>query len=84
MGANGNVLLDTSIVIAHFRQDSKIGLRLESYDAVYLQAIAIGELYHGAFKTGHDRHFQQVEDFERDVIALNLSRHRNNIPPVGR
>ena len=67
------VLLDTSIAIAHFRQDGLIGDELRSYPLIYLPAIALGELYHGAYKSDYRRkHLDQLAAFLAAVLVLDV------------
>ena len=44
----GRVVLDTSIVIAHFRNDQIVGQRLLDASLLFLPLVALGELYTGA------------------------------------
>lgn len=41
-------LLDSSVVIRHFRLGGETSVRLESFTELYLPSIALGELYAGA------------------------------------
>jgi tRNA(fMet)-specific endonuclease VapC len=49
MTATESVLLDTSIIIAHFRQDPELTELLKSA-TLYVPLTVLGELYYGAFK----------------------------------
>ena len=48
--ANSLVLLDTSVIIRHFRRVQAVGRQLEEAEALFLPAVVLGELYHGAFR----------------------------------
>jgi predicted nucleic acid-binding protein len=45
--AGRGVLLDTSVVIDHFRGDPRIHYELESTAVLYIPTIVLGELYYG-------------------------------------
>lgn len=67
----GSVLLDTSVVINHFRGDPRITEALEGAAAIYLPTVALGELYYGAFRSAHrEKHFEQVRRFLPAVTVL--------------
>jgi tRNA(fMet)-specific endonuclease VapC len=64
-------LLDSSIVIRHFRQGGKISERLETLAALYLPSIALGELYSGANRSIRPaKNFAQIEAFIAGVTVL--------------
>lgn len=69
--AGNGVLLDTSIVIDHFRGDPRIGQALETAAPLYLPTVVLGELYYGAFCSGY-RHkkLEQVRRFLRAAIVI--------------
>ena len=56
MNTGGSVLLDTNIVVAHFRNDIDLTAQLRSASALYLPWIVLGELSYGAFLTEHGVH----------------------------
>jgi tRNA(fMet)-specific endonuclease VapC len=63
--------LDTSVVVAHFRGDTACSARLAECEAVYLPATALGELYHGAYKSPYTaKHLEQIEKFLNGVFVL--------------
>ena len=67
----GNVLLDTSVVVAHFRGNAVCSARLVECEGVYLPATALGELYHGAYKSAYTaKHLAQIEKFLNGVFVL--------------
>jgi len=48
MSVTGSVLLDTSVVVAHFRGDSGVTPRLAGAAALYVPWAVLGELHYGA------------------------------------
>lgn len=48
MSAAGSVLVDTNIVVAHFRGDPSLLIRLTSAPAIWLPWVVLGELHFGA------------------------------------
>jgi tRNA(fMet)-specific endonuclease VapC len=48
MPANGNVLLDSSVVIPYFKRDAAIRQQIQGCSALYLPTTVLGELYCGA------------------------------------
>lgn len=64
-------LVDTSVVIRHFRQGGEISLRLESFSALYLPSIALGELFDGANRSARpEKQFTQIGTFVAAVSIL--------------
>lgn len=71
--AGSGVLLDTSVVIDHFRGDARIREGLESAAALYLPAVVLGELYYGAFRSAfREKQLEQVRRFLQAVIVLRV------------
>ena len=64
MPATGRVLLDTNILIALLGEEPAVAQHVQDAEAVYVPAIAIGELYYGARKS-----VRATENVER-VAAL--------------
>jgi len=59
-----SVLLDTSIVVRHFRDAAAMVERLAGYEELYLPQTALGELYFGAFKSASpEKNLAQIEHF---------------------
>jgi tRNA(fMet)-specific endonuclease VapC len=72
MSSTDTVLLDTSIIVAHFRNDPALADTLKS-TTLYIRLTVLGELYYGAFKSGHrDKTLKQLQEFLR-VCAVLLS-----------
>ena len=52
MPATGRILLDTNILIALLAEEPAVVRGVEEAEAVHVPAIALGELYYGARKSG--------------------------------
>ncbi len=65
---NGNILLDTSIVIPFFNNDISIREKLSKAQNVFVPFVVIGELYYGAYKS-----FRTIENIRRIDIFVNDS-----------
>jgi len=70
---NGNsLLLDTSVVVKHFRDATAVADKLAGYEDLYLPQQALGELYYGAYRSARpDKHLAQIERFLAAVDVLN-------------
>ncbi len=65
-------LLDSSVVIKHFREGGRTSERLESLEGLYLPSIALGELYGGAYRSARpEKTLAQVETFLAGVIVIS-------------
>ena len=69
---SGRVVLDTSVVIAHFRNEPAVGKRLLDASLLLLPVTALGELYTGALrkKQNRDKALETVQDFTSSVKLL--------------
>lgn len=69
---SGRVVLDTSIVIAHFRNEPAVSKRLLDASLLLLPITALGELYTGVLrkKQNRDKALEVVEDFTASVKLL--------------
>ena len=66
-----SVLLDTSVVVGHFRENRSVLDRLSAYEELYLSQIALAELYAGAFRsTRPEKNLQQFVRFLEGVDVL--------------
>jgi len=64
-------LLDSSVVIRHFRQGGEVSERLETFHSLYLPCTALGELYDGAFRSARPaKHLSQIETFVSGITIL--------------
>lgn len=69
---NGNVLLDTTIVVAHLRGDAALTAKLQQANALYLPLTALGELYYGAYRSKNPtKGLAQIREFLKAVIVLH-------------
>ena len=71
MPTPGNsLLLDTSVVVKHFRYPTAVVDKLAEYEELYLPQPALGELYYGAYRSGRlERNLAQIERF-LDAVDL--------------
>ena len=68
---NGRYLLDTNVIIALFADEPTVKNNLIKADEVFIPAIAIGELYFGAWKSGRpDENIEHIDDFIASSIVL--------------
>jgi tRNA(fMet)-specific endonuclease VapC len=68
---NGNALLDTTIVVAHFRRDAALTARLQQTKTLYLPLTALGELFFGAYRSQNPaKALAQVREFLKAVVLL--------------
>jgi tRNA(fMet)-specific endonuclease VapC len=66
-------LLDSSVVIRHFRKGGEISLRLAALSERYLPSIALGELYDGAHRSARPaKHLAQIAEFLDGVTLVNV------------
>lgn len=64
-------LLDSSVVIRHFRQGGAVTARLESFASLYLPSIALGELHSGANRSARPaKNLAFIESFLASVIVI--------------
>ena len=71
----GEVLLDTSVIIAHLRGDEAVTRRLMETEFLHVPVIAIGELHYGALKALEtEEALRQIEEFLTAVSVLDTDR----------
>ncbi len=64
-------LLDTSIVVSHFRGIGQASARLQKFSGLFLPHTALGELYAGAYRSARpQKNLQQIEQFKAGVTIL--------------
>ena len=77
MPTPGNsLLLDTSVVVKHFRYPTAVVNKLAEYEELCLPQPALGELYYGAFSSG--RHETSLAQIERITPLLQCSFHHRH------
>jgi tRNA(fMet)-specific endonuclease VapC len=73
MDPPGNLLLDTSVIIEHFRGNRELTARLEAADSVSVPSIVIGELYYGALRSANfEKQQHQLTVFLRHLNILSI------------
>jgi tRNA(fMet)-specific endonuclease VapC len=66
-----SVLLDTSVVVRHFRDGNALASNLAAFEELYLPQPALAELYAGAFRSARpEKNLQQIERFLEAVDVL--------------
>jgi tRNA(fMet)-specific endonuclease VapC len=71
MNAAGSVLPDTNIIIAHFRNDPHIIVRLRETAALYIPWVVLGELHYGAQRAQRrEAQLVLIRDFLQTVTLL--------------
>ena len=73
MISSGRVLLDTSIIVDHFRGDVSIGDSLQRSKTRFVPTVVLGELQYGALRSQRFEHHQeQLMAFLRAVTILPI------------
>jgi len=68
---NGRYLLDTNIIIALFAAETSVIEHLRAANEVFVSSITVGELYYGAYKSGHvTENLARIEDFVIHNVIL--------------
>ena len=68
---SGRHLLDTNIIIALFKNDENVRDHVAGSLAVFVPAIALGELYYGAAHSGRaEKNMNQVREFAESAVVL--------------
>jgi len=66
-----SVLLDTSVVVRHFRDGNALAAHLAAFEELYLPQTALAELYAGAFRSARpEKNLEQIERFLEAVDVL--------------
>lgn len=69
---SGRYILDTNVIIALFASDKSVISLLDAADEVFIPAIALGELYYGAQKSGRsENNIERVSEFEEVSVVLD-------------
>lgn len=75
MDLPGNALLDTSVVVEHFRGNSEMTGTLESFDNLFVPSIVVEELCYGALYSNHfEKRWQQLLIFLQAVTILTVDK----------
>lgn len=76
----GSLLLDTSVVVAHFRNDRAVTSKLSHCESVFLSSISLGELLYGArFAPAPQQEVQRVHAFADAVPVLAADRETADV-----
>jgi tRNA(fMet)-specific endonuclease VapC len=68
---SGRYLLDTSILIALFADETLVKEKLAQASEVFIPSIAVGELYYGAWKSQRrQENIAQVDELVAGSVAL--------------
>ena len=71
MSATGSVLLDTNVVVAHFRGDPGLTAQLDETTVLYMPWVVLGELHFGAERAQRRSDaLTQIRDFMQVAILL--------------
>ena len=82
MNPAGSVLLDTNIVVAHFRNDPGATTHLKAAAVLYLPWIVLGELHYGA-RRAQRREMQMALIHEFLQVAILLLPDQNTSERYG-
>jgi len=67
-----SVLLDTNIIIEHFKDESRYAANLVSFD-YGVPRVVVGELYAGAFRSARpDHHKRKIDQFLRHGRVIEV------------
>ena len=71
MNPAGSVLVDTKIVVAHFRNDPGITARLKEAPAICLPWVSLGELQYGALRARRrEAQLALIHEFLQTAVLL--------------
>lgn len=65
-----SVLLDSSVIVRHFRNAATVSDKLSAYEELYVPHTALGELHFGAFKS--ERPQENIAKIEQFLIAADV------------
>lgn len=75
-----SVLLDTSVVVRHFRDSNVFASKLSAYEELYLPQVALAELYAGAYRSARSE--QNLQKIARFLEAVNVLGNDESTPEV--
>jgi tRNA(fMet)-specific endonuclease VapC len=71
MNPAGSIMLDTNVIIAHFRRDSSVTTHLQTASTIYLPWVALGELQYGALRAERrEAQLALISEFLQITILL--------------
>ncbi|MFZ4777037.1 MAG: type II toxin-antitoxin system VapC family toxin, partial [Terrimicrobiaceae bacterium] len=66
-----SVLLDSSVIVRHFRNSDAVSKKLAAFEELYVPQTALGELYYGAFKSARtEENLGKIKQFLVAAIVL--------------
>jgi len=65
-----SVLLDSSVIVRHFRNATALSDKLAACEELYVPQTALGELYYGAFKSARSQ--ENIAQIERFLVAADV------------
>jgi tRNA(fMet)-specific endonuclease VapC len=70
---NGELLLDTNIVIALFAGEASVQKRLDEAQGIFVPSIVLGELIYGAYNSKHVlENLARILDFAQSVSVISV------------
>ncbi len=76
---NGDVLLDTSVVIPYFKKDAAIGRQFQGSPILYMPSVVLGELYCGAYQCAHRaKPLAEIKSFLNAVAVLSVGETKSD------
>jgi tRNA(fMet)-specific endonuclease VapC len=71
MKTAGSVVLDTNVVVAHFRNDPELTTRLKAAKATYVPWVVLGELHYGACRAQRrEAQLNLIHEFLKTAMIL--------------
>jgi tRNA(fMet)-specific endonuclease VapC len=76
----GRYLLDSNIAVAFLNGDPNVRELVDKADEIYLPAIALGELYYGAFNSSRKpENLEKIDGFKDEVYLLDCDEYTAKI-----
>ena len=76
MKKTDEIALDSSVLIAHFRNDTAISERLEEFDTLWIPAPVIAEVLFGVLLLAHpEKKEKELDDFLSKVKIIDCTRN---------
>lgn len=73
-------MLDSNIAVAFLNGDSNVRELVDKADEIYLPAIALGELYYGAFNSSRKpENLEKIDGFKDEVYLLDCDEYTAKI-----
>lgn len=76
----GRYLLDSNIAVTFLNGDPNVRELVDKADEIYLPAIALGELYYGAFNSSRKpENLEKIDGFKDEVYLLDCDEYTAKI-----